>query len=93
MPLGRASDYSAFLLAGIPIGGITAGTNQRKSEVQARLWGGQAGLPFDPNYRTPLDDIDNVDRRALSITAPAVAFAVGTYAHSTEGANGVPARS
>jgi Zn-dependent M28 family amino/carboxypeptidase len=93
MPLGRASDYSAFLLAGIPIGGLTAGTNQRKSEVQARLWGGRAGLPFDPNYRTRLDDIDNVDRRALSITAPAVAFAVGTYAHSTDGANGVPARS
>ncbi|WP_319448125.1 MULTISPECIES: M28 family peptidase [unclassified Mycobacterium] len=93
MPLGRASDYSPFLLAGIPIGGLTAGTNQRKTEVQARLWGGRAGQPFDPNNGTPIDDIDNVDRHALSITAPAVAFAVGTYAHSTEGVNGVPPRS
>ncbi len=93
MPLGRASDYSAFLLAGIPIGGVTAGTNQRKTEVQARLWGGKAGLPFDPNFATRRDDLDNVDRHALSITAPAVAFAVGTYAHSTEGANGIPPRS
>ncbi|MDT5077927.1 MAG: hypothetical protein QOJ80_2564 [Mycobacterium sp.] len=93
MPLGRASDYSPFLLAGIPIGGLTAGTNQRKTEVQARLWGGRAGQPFDPNHGTPIDDIDNVDRHALSITAPAVAFAVGTYAHSTEGVNGVPPRS
>jgi Zn-dependent M28 family amino/carboxypeptidase len=93
MPLGLASDYSAFLSAGIPIGGVTAGTNQRKSEVQARLWGGRAGVAFDPNYRTPIDDIDNVDRHALSITAPAVAFAVGTYAHSTDGVNGVPPRS
>jgi Zn-dependent M28 family amino/carboxypeptidase len=92
LPLGRASDYSAFLSAGIPIGGLTAGSNQRKTEVQARLWGGRAGQPFDPNHGTPIDDIDNVDRRALSITAPAVAFAVGTYAHSTEGVNGVPPR-
>jgi Peptidase family M28/PA domain len=93
MPLGSANDYSAFLTAGIPIGGVTAGTNQRKTALQARLWGGRAGVPFDPNYRTRLDDIDNVDRHALSITAPAVAFAVGTYAHSTDGVNGVPARS
>ena len=72
---------------------MTAGTNQRKTEVQARLWGGKAGLPFDPNFATRRDDLDNVDRHALSITAPAVAFAVGTYAHSTEGANGIPPRS
>ena len=92
MPLGHASDYSAFLTAGIPIGGITTGSNQRKTEVQARLWGGRAGQQFDPNYHTVRDTIDNVDRRALSITGPAVAFAVGTYATSTDGVNGVPAR-
>jgi len=92
MPLGQASDYSAFLAAGIPIGGITTGSNQRKTEVQARLWGGRAGQQFDPNYHTVRDTIDNVDRRALSITGPAVAFAVGTYAASTDGVNGVPAR-
>jgi Zn-dependent M28 family amino/carboxypeptidase len=92
MPLSRASDYSPFLTAGIPIGGITTGASQRKTEVQARLWGGQAGAPFDPGYHSPRDTIDNVDRRTLSITGPAVAFAVGTYAQSTDGVNGVPAR-
>lgn len=92
MPLSRASDYSPFLTAGVPIGGITTGASQRKTEVQARLWGGRAGAPFDPGYGTPRDTIDNVDRRTLSITGPAVAFAVGTYAHSTDGVNGVPAR-
>ncbi|WP_284229334.1 M28 family peptidase [Mycobacterium antarcticum] len=91
-PLGLASDYSAFLRAGVPIGGITAGGSQRKSATQARLWGGRAGVPFDPNYQSPRDTIANVDRATLSITGPAVAFAVGTYAHSTEGPNGVPAR-
>jgi hypothetical protein len=92
MPLGLASDYSAFLRAGIPIGGITTGSNQRKTATQARLWGGRAGVPFDPNFQTPADTIANVDRAALAITGPAVAFAVGTYAQSTQGPNGVPAR-
>jgi Zn-dependent M28 family amino/carboxypeptidase len=92
MPLGQASDYSPFLAAGVPIGGITTGASQRKTDTQARLWGGQAGAPFDPGYHTLRDTIDNLDRRALSITGPGVAFTVGTYAHSTEGVNGVPAR-
>ncbi|MBJ7340246.1 M28 family peptidase [Mycolicibacterium sp.] len=91
-PLGLASDYSAFLRAGIPIGGITTGSSQRKTATQARLWGGRAGVAFDPNYQSPGDTITNVDRTTLSMTGPAVAFAVGTYAHSTEGPNGVPAR-
>ena len=91
-PLGRASDYSPFLRAGIPIGGLTTGTSPRKSAAQERIWGGKAGAPFDPSYHTPRDTIDNVDRAALSITGPAVAFAVGTYAQSTAGPNGVPSR-
>ena len=92
LPLGLASDYSAFLRAGVPVGGITTGGSQRKSATQARLWGGRAGVPFDPNFQSPRDTIANVDRATLSITGPAVAFAVGTYAHSTDGPNGVPAR-
>lgn len=92
MPLSRAGNYSPFLAAGIPVGGVTTGSSQRKSETQARLWGGRAGQPFDPNYRTRGDTIDDINREALGITGPAVAFAVDTYARSTEGVNGVPAR-
>jgi hypothetical protein len=90
MPLSMMDDYGPFLAAGIPIGGLTAGSSQRKTEVQARLWGGRAGVPFDPNYGTGRDNIDNIDRKALSVMGPAAAFAVGTYAQSVEGANGVP---
>jgi Zn-dependent M28 family amino/carboxypeptidase len=93
MPLGGATDYGPFLGAGIPIGGITTGSTQLKSAVQQRLWGGKAGVPFDLNYRSARDGIDNVDRQTLSITGPAVAFAIGTYAKSTQGVNGVPPRS
>ncbi|MGZ5393894.1 MAG: M28 family peptidase [Mycobacterium sp.] len=92
MPLTRYTDYSAFLTAGVPVGGVTAGASQRKTEVQARLWGGRAGVPYDPNYRTPRDTVDNIDRNALSVMGAAAAFAVGTYAQSVEGVNGVPPR-
>jgi Zn-dependent M28 family amino/carboxypeptidase len=92
MPLAKTTDYYPFLTAGIPIGGVTTGSSQRKTEVQARLWGGRAGVAFDPNYHRPGDTIDNIDRDALSAMGPAVAFAVGTYAQSVEGVNGVPPR-
>ena len=92
MPLSRTTDYGPFLAAGIPVGGLTAGSSQRKTEVQARLWGGRAGVAFDPNYHTGRDTVDNIDRQALSVMGQAAAFAVVTYAQSVEGVNGVPAR-
>jgi hypothetical protein len=49
-------------------------------------------VAFDPNYLTPRDNIDNVDRHALSVMGPAAAFAVGAYAQSVDGVNGVPPR-
>jgi Peptidase family M28/PA domain len=90
--LGNATDYGPFLVAGVPIGGMTTGTTGKKTEVQARLWGGKVGEAFDPNYRTARDTIDNINRDALAITGPGVAFAVGTYAQSIGGVDGVPPR-
>ncbi|MBS9535313.1 M28 family peptidase [Mycobacterium sp. M1] len=93
MPLSSATDYSPFVVAGVPIGGVTTGASQLKTTAQARLWGGKPGFPFDPNYRGARDTVDNVNVDALSVTGAAVAFAVGTYAESIEGPNGVPPRS
>jgi Zn-dependent M28 family amino/carboxypeptidase len=90
MPLSTRTDYHPFMVAGVPIGGMTAGASQTKTTVQARLWGGQAGVPFDPNYQSPRDTIDTVNREALAIMGSGVAFAVGTYAESIGGTNGVP---
>jgi Zn-dependent M28 family amino/carboxypeptidase len=92
MPLSRTADYGPFLAAGVPVGGLTTGSSQRKTAVQARLWGGQAGVAFDPNYQTPRDNIDNIDRNALALMGQAFAFAVDTYAQSIDGVNGVPRR-
>lgn len=92
MPLSSDHDYSPFVVAGVPIGGITTGASQLKTTAQARLWGGTPGTAFDPNYHRPGDTIDNIDRHALALTGSAVAFAVATYAESAGGPNGVPPR-
>lgn len=90
MPLSEFTDYYPFLTAGVPVGGLTAGSSQRKTEIQARLWGGRAGVPFDPNYRTKRDTAENVNRDALSVLGPAAAHAIAGYAQSVDGVNGVP---
>jgi len=92
MPLTRFTDYYPFLAAGIPVGGLTAGASQRKTEVQARLWGGRANVAFDPNYRTKRDRLDQINRDALGVLGSAAAYAVAGYAESIDGVNGVPAR-
>lgn len=89
-PLGARTDDSPFLIAGVPIGGMTTGSIQEKTNVQARLWGGKPGVTFDPNYHSARDTIENVDRAALAIMGAGVASAVGSYAQSIEGVNGVP---
>jgi Zn-dependent M28 family amino/carboxypeptidase len=90
MPLSARTDYHPFMVAGVPIGGMTTASAQPKTVVQARLWGGQAGAPFDPDYQGPRDTVDNINRDALAVMGSGVAFAVGRYAGSIGGVNGVP---
>jgi Zn-dependent M28 family amino/carboxypeptidase len=92
MPLSADTDYSSFLVAGVPIGGMTTGASQRKTATQARLWGGRAGAAFDPNYHSARDTVDNIDRDALAITGSGVAYVVDSYAQSIDGVNGVAPR-
>lgn len=89
MPLNTNTDYHPFLVAGVPVGGMNTGASQTKTTVQARLWGGQAGAAFDPGYRSPRDTVEAVNREALGVMGAGVAFAVGTYAESIGGVNGV----
>jgi Zn-dependent M28 family amino/carboxypeptidase len=90
MPLDTRADYHPFMIAGVPVGGMTTGSSQPKTPVQARLWGGQAGVPFDPNFQSPRDTVDNINREALAVMGSGVGFAVGSYAESIGGVNGVP---
>jgi hypothetical protein len=86
------SDYEAFILAGIPSGGLFTGAEVPKTEEQEAIWGGTAGEAFDPCYHLACDDFDNVDLHALEVNSDLVAFAMLTFAYSTESVNGVPGR-
>ncbi|WP_322919207.1 M28 family peptidase [Nocardioides renjunii] len=86
------SDYQAFINNGIPSGGLFTGAEVVKTPQQQAIWGGVAGESFDQCYHLACDTIDNVNQKALDVNSDAVAFAVLTYAYSTEGVNGVPGR-
>ncbi|MBJ7340245.1 M28 family metallopeptidase [Mycolicibacterium sp.] len=87
------SDYDAFTRAGIPAGGLFAGAEEKKSADEAKIWGGAANEPFDPNYHKASDTFDNLDRTALEIQGKGVAYSVGVYAQDETGRNGVPDRA
>jgi Zn-dependent M28 family amino/carboxypeptidase len=84
------SDYDAFIRNGIPAGGLFTGAEVVKTPEQEAIWGGTAGEQFDPCYHLACDTFDNISLKALDVNSDAVAFAVMTYAYSTETVNGVP---
>jgi Zn-dependent M28 family amino/carboxypeptidase len=86
------SDYQAFIDAGIPSGGLFTGAEEPKTAEQQAIWGGTVGAQFDPCYHSACDDIDNVDLHALEVNSDLIAFAMLTYAYSTETVNGVPGK-
>ncbi|HEY3005145.1 MAG TPA: M20/M25/M40 family metallo-hydrolase [Kribbellaceae bacterium] len=84
------SDYQAFILAGIPAGGLFTGAEVVKTAEQQRIWGGTAGAQFDPCYHLACDTFDNNNLHALEVNSDLIAFAQLTFAYSTESVNGVP---
>jgi Zn-dependent M28 family amino/carboxypeptidase len=84
------SDYQAFIQNGIPSSGLFTGAEVRKTAEQAAIWGGTVGDQFDPCYHLACDTFDNISLHALEVNSDAVAFAVLTYAYSTQTVNGVP---
>ena len=83
------SDYQAFINNSIPAGGLFTGAEVPKTAAQQAIWGGTTGAQYDPCYHAACDTFGNVNLHALATNADAVAFAVLTYAHSTESVNGV----
>ena len=86
------SDYDGFTLAGIPSGGLFSGAENKKTQEQAKLWGGAADQPFDPNYHKSTDTLDHIDRTELGINGGGVGYATGLYAQDLTGRNGIPIR-
>ncbi|KKK16252.1 aminopeptidase Y [Aspergillus rambellii] len=78
------SDYEAFISRGIPSGGIFTGAEEVKTEAEAALFGGQAGVAFDANYHAAGDNMTNLNHEAFLINSRATAFAIATYANNLE---------
>jgi Zn-dependent M28 family amino/carboxypeptidase len=83
-PFNGRSDYQAFIVNGIPAGGLFTGAEGLKTPEQQAKWGGTAGIAYDPCYHQACDTIANVSRKALRINADAVAYAVYLYASRKE---------
>ena len=84
------SDYQAFINNGIPSGGLFTGAEVPKTAAQAAIWGGTAGVPYDPCNHQACDTMANLSLGALDVNADVVAAAILTYAYSTASVNGVP---
>jgi Zn-dependent M28 family amino/carboxypeptidase len=83
-PYSGRSDYQAFINNGVAAGGLSTGSDGVKTAAQAALFGGTAGVSYDPNYHSAGDDIDNVNLTALDIMSDAVAHATLSLARSTD---------
>ena len=84
------SDYQAFINNGIPSAGLFTGAEVVKTAEQQAIWGGTVGAQFDPCYHLACDTFDNNNNHVLEINSDLIAFAMLTFAFSTESVNGVP---
>ncbi|HEU0182996.1 MAG TPA: M20/M25/M40 family metallo-hydrolase [Agromyces mariniharenae] len=82
------SDYFGFIEAGIPAGGLFTGAEGIKSAQQAAIFGGTAGVAYDPCYHAACDDIDNLDDDTLGLMSDAVAHSTLVFAETTSAVNG-----
>jgi Zn-dependent M28 family amino/carboxypeptidase len=83
------SDYGPFIAVGIPAGGLFTGAGGIKTAEQADIWGGTAGVQYDPCYHLACDTFDNISLHALDVNSDAVAASVLTFGMNTEIVNGV----
>ena len=74
------SDYGPFKEVGIASGGMDTGADGKKTEEQQRQWGGTVGDIFDPNYHSPRDTIENVNRDMYRIALGSVGFSTAYFA-------------
>ncbi len=82
------SDYGPFIEVGIPSGGLFTGAEGIKTDEEAAIWGGTAGIAYDPCYHLACDTFANINLTAFDVNVDAVAFGTLTYAFSTKDVNG-----
>ena len=100
IPFDGRSDYDAFIKHSIPGGGIATGAEGVKTTSEQAMFGGEAGVWFDPCYHQLCDGVDNLALDAWVINtkvclnpcppiiftnfAKLIAHSVATYGASLE---------
>jgi Zn-dependent M28 family amino/carboxypeptidase len=82
------SDYFGFIEAGIPAGGLFTGAEGIKSAQQAAIFGGTAGVAYDPCYHAACDTYGNINDATLDLMSDAVAHSTLVFAETTSAVNG-----
>ncbi len=77
------SDYGPFIENGVAAGGLFTGAEGIKTPGEQALFGGAAGLAYDPCYHAECDTFANLSNRALNQMSDAVAHSMWTLARST----------
>jgi len=83
------SDYQAFIVNGIPSGGLFTGAEGIKTAEQTSIWDGTTGAQFDPCYHIACDTFANNNDHALEVNSDLIAYAQLRFAFSTESVNGI----
>jgi Zn-dependent M28 family amino/carboxypeptidase len=81
------SDVASFSQKGIPTMGLYTGAGRPKSEIQASLFGGSAGRPYDPCYHQACDTIENINRDVLEQNTRALVRALNAAAIAARAPN------
>jgi Zn-dependent M28 family amino/carboxypeptidase len=82
------SDYGPFIAVGVPAGGLFSGAEDIKTPEEEAIYGGTAGLAYDPCYHQACDDFDNVSEEALDELGDGAAHAVLQFAMTTSAVKG-----
>jgi Zn-dependent M28 family amino/carboxypeptidase len=82
------SDYGPFIAVGIPAGGLFTGAEGIKTAEEATIYGGTAGVAYDPCYHSACDTFANNSNEALDQMSDAAAHSVLTFAMTTSSVNG-----
>lgn len=82
------SDYFGFIENGIPAGGLFTGAEGIKTAEEAAIFGGTAGLSYDPCYHAACDTNANLDLGVLEEMADAIAHSTLTFGMTTSAVNG-----
>lgn len=87
-PFNGRSDYNAFITIGIPAGGLFTGAEGIKTAEQAEVYGGTAGVAYDPCYHAVCDRFGNVHLRGYDQMIDGAAAITQKFARSTLTVNG-----